>query len=81
MLAVDCQLPGVRLVARLEKYRDEFALARQGLLPPEEYQVAEEMEAAVAAAVAIVRAYEPAGSPQPSGPRTTGDAFDPMMNV
>jgi hypothetical protein len=67
-----------RLVARLEKYRDDFALARQGLLPPEEYQVAEEMEAAVAAALAIVRAYEPVRNTPASG---SGNAFDPVMNV
>ena len=66
-----------RLLARLEKYRDDFALARQGLLPPEEYQAAEEMEAALSAALAIVRAYEPVKSATASGPST----FDPMMNV
>jgi hypothetical protein len=66
-----------RLVAQLEEYRDNFSLARQGLLPPEEYQVAEEMEAALSAALTIVRAYEPVKSAPASGP----SAFDPTMNV
>ena len=66
-----------RLLARLEQYRDDFALARQGLLPPEEYQAAEEMEAALSAALAIVRVYQPAKGAPASGP----SAIDPMMNV
>jgi hypothetical protein len=70
-----------QLMARLERYRDEFALARQGLLPPEEYQVAEEMEAAVAAALDIVSTYEPVTSAPASGPGPVEGAFDPMMNV
>jgi hypothetical protein len=37
-----------QLVTRLEKYRDDFALAHQGLLPRMEYQVA---------AFVIVRAF------------------------
>lgn len=48
-----------QLIALVEKHRDEFAFARQGFLPPDEYEVAVQMESAVEAALAIIRDYEP----------------------
>jgi hypothetical protein len=48
-----------QLIALVEKYRDEFALVRQGFLPPDEYDVAVHMESAVETALAIIRDYEP----------------------
>jgi hypothetical protein len=68
-----------QLVKCLEQYRDEFALSRQGLLPPEEYLVAEEMEAAITAALAIINAYKPAENV--SGPTADGNLFSPKINI
>ena len=48
-----------QLIPLLEKYRDEFVFARQGFLPPEEYEVTVHMEGAVEAAMAVVKVYEP----------------------
>lgn len=44
------------LIQELESYRDEFAFAKQGLLPPDEYEVAEAMADALEAAITIVKA-------------------------
>jgi hypothetical protein len=68
-----------RLIDRLEAYRDEFALARQGLLPPDEYQIAEEMEAAITAALEIINAYQPAKNVP--GPTVDGNVFSPRINI
>jgi hypothetical protein len=68
-----------QLIGLLEKFRDEFALAKQGLLPPDEYQVADNMEAAVTAALAVVRFYESDGDPSSSGlPANSGVANIPI---
>lgn len=46
------------LIEELERYRDEFAFAKQGLLPPDEHEVAEEMANALEAAITIVKALD-----------------------
>lgn len=48
-----------QLTALVEKYHGEFAFAKQGFLPPDEYEVAVHMESAVEAALSIIRDYEP----------------------
>lgn len=70
-----------QLITELEKYRDEFALARQGFLPPDEHKVAEEMEAAVTAALTIINVYEPAKSDSAPDLAPTSSAFSPMTNI
>lgn len=47
-----------QLVALVEKYRDEFAFARQGFLPSDAYVVAEHRRSAVQAALTVIRDYE-----------------------
>lgn len=47
-----------QLIQLLENYRDDFAFARQGFLPPEEYEVAEQMELAINVALEIIKRYK-----------------------
>lgn len=48
------------LIQNLENHRDKFATAKQGLLPPEEYDILEKMEGAVSAAITVIKAVKPA---------------------
>ena len=48
------------LIQMLENHRDEFATAKQGLLPPEEYDLLEKMEGAVSAAITVIEGIKPA---------------------
>ena len=70
-----------QLIEFLNERREQFATARQGFLPPEEYDVAESMETALAAALAIIRDHQPADAlgMQDEGPATAGTG--PMINV
>jgi hypothetical protein len=47
-----------QLIHELEKQRDEFASAKQVLLPPEEYDLADALETAVNTAIDIIRDYK-----------------------
>jgi hypothetical protein len=67
-----------RLIKKLEVYRDGFATAKQGLLPPDDYDVVYQMEAAVSAAIAVVEAIKPADTdnvPDEASPEVIFGAF------
>lgn len=52
-----------QLIQKLEEHRDEFAYAKQGMLPPDEYDVMEKMERAVSAAITFIESIEPGTNP------------------
>ena len=51
-----------RLLALLKEQRDAFSSKKQGFLPPEEYQLAEDMERAANAAISVIQGYTPVKS-------------------
>jgi hypothetical protein len=47
-----------QIISQLEKYRDEFAVAKQGLLPPDDFEVVDHLEKAIRSAISIVKDYQ-----------------------
>jgi hypothetical protein len=71
-----------QLMEFLNERREQFATARQGFLPPEEYDVAESMETALAAALAIIRDHQPpADALDMSDEVPAAAGTGPMINV
>lgn len=70
-----------QLMELLNKCRDHFAIARQGFLPPEEYNMAASMEAALDAALAIIRDYQLTKTDESLDHKTAEQNFSAMINV
>ena len=51
-----------QIISKLEKYRDKFALAKQGLLPPDDFEVVDHLENALNSAITVVKGYQATNS-------------------
>jgi hypothetical protein len=71
------------LIQLLEKYRDDFAFAKQGFLPQDEYELADQMELAINIAVETIKRYKKEDdiTHQPDTDADTGPPYATMIAV
>jgi hypothetical protein len=63
-----------QLIQKFEGHRDEFAYAKLGMLPPDEYDVMDKMERVVSAAITFIEGIEP-GTNQTATAETDQESF------
>jgi len=68
-----------QLIETLKKHRDDIAFQQQGFLPPDEYEVMENMAKALDSALIVIEAYKPGNGEVPTDDNDSGDIGSASM--